>query len=151
VCCEKKRKKSGRVLCRCSFSRAARLGVPAYRGPEAKGLPTLSEDRIDRGGSHRRHPGQVSVLILFGTPHPVQRFFAPLTPALSQPVRQALPAMALALLLAPHRRCLKTRAGVVLGRRAHASTLSRRLRNPPRRTWDWYACLHQHTLADLDR
>src|SRR5262249_30721970 len=40
---------------------------------------------------------------------------------------------------------------VVLGRREHASTISRRLRNANWRTWDWYVCLYQHTLTDLDR
>jgi len=90
-------------------------------------------------------------MILFGIPNSVQRFFAPLSTALAKPVRKALPAMVLALLLAPHRRCLKTLAGVVLGRREHASTISRRLRNANWRTWDWYVCLYQHTLADLDR
>jgi len=90
-------------------------------------------------------------MILFDIPQPVQRFFAPVTAALSRPLRRALPAMALALLLAPHRRSLKTLAGIVLGRREHASTISRRLRNAHWRTWDWYTCLYRHTVADLDR
>jgi hypothetical protein len=90
-------------------------------------------------------------MILFGIPQPVQRFFAPVTAALSRPLQRALPAMVLALLLAPHRRSLKTLAGIVLGRREHASTISRRLRNAHWRTWDWYACLYRHTSADLDR
>ena len=90
-------------------------------------------------------------MILFGVPAAVQRFFAPVTAAVSRPLRRAIPAMVLALLLAPHRRCLKTLAGVVLGRRNHASTISRRLRNANWRTWDWYVCLYQHTLAAVDR
>jgi hypothetical protein len=77
-------------------------------------------------------------MILFGIPQPVQRFFAPVVRHLSRPFRTALPAMVLALLLAPHRRCLKTLAGIVLGHRVHASTISRRLRNAAWRTRDWF-------------
>jgi hypothetical protein len=57
--------------------------------------------------------------------------------------------MVLALLLAPHRRCLKTLAGIVLGRREHASTISRRLRNAAWRTRDWFVGLYSRCLDDL--
>jgi hypothetical protein len=59
--------------------------------------------------------------------------------------------MVLALLLAPHRRCLKTLAGIVLGARAHASTISRRLRNATWRTRDCFLSLYDHCLDDLHR
>jgi hypothetical protein len=81
-------------------------------------------------------------MILFGIPATVQRFFAPVLRGLSQPIAAALPSMILALLLAPHRRCLKTLAGIVLGCREHASTISRRLRNFLWRTHDWYVDLY---------
>jgi hypothetical protein len=90
-------------------------------------------------------------MILFDIPRPVQRFFGAATAGLSRPLRNGLPAMVLALLLAPHRRCLKTLAGIVLGHREHASTISRRLRNARWRTWDWYVCLYQHTWEAIDR
>ena len=54
-------------------------------------------------------------MILFGIPTNVQRFFAPVLRRLSRPIAAAVPTMVLALLLAPHRRCLKTIAGIVLG------------------------------------
>lgn len=88
-------------------------------------------------------------MILLGIPHPVQRFFAPAVRGLPRPIRNALPAMVLALLLAPHRRCLKTLAGVVLGCRAHASTISRRLRNAAWRTRDWFVSLYDQCLDDI--
>ena len=56
--------------------------------------------------------------------------------------------MVLSLLLAPHRRCLKTLAGIVLDCRAHASTISRRLRNVFWRTRDWYIDLYDHFLLE---
>ena len=64
-------------------------------------------------------------------------------------MRNALPVMVLALLLAPHRRCLKTLAGIVLGCREHASTISRRLRNAAWRTRDWFVCLYDQCLDDI--
>jgi Transposase DDE domain len=90
-------------------------------------------------------------MILFGIPTTVQRFFARVGRHLSRPIRVALPVMVLALLLAPHRRCLKTIAGAVLGDRVHASTISRRLRNANWRTRDWYVDLHDDVLLDIYR
>jgi hypothetical protein len=90
-------------------------------------------------------------MILLGIPHPVQRFFAATVRCLPRPIANALPAMVLALLLAPHRRCLKTLAGIVLGHRAHASTISRRLRNAAWRTRDWFINLYEQCLDDLHR
>jgi hypothetical protein len=88
-------------------------------------------------------------MILLGIPRPVQRFFAPVLRGLPRPTRNALPVMVLALLLAPHRRCLKTLAGVVLGCREHASTISRRLRNAAWRTRDWFISLYDQCLDDI--
>ncbi len=90
-------------------------------------------------------------MILLGVPRPVQRFFAPLLRRLPRPIRNALPAFVLALLFAPHRRCLKTLAGVVLGHRDHASTISRRLRNSAWQTWDWYVTLYDQVRDDTNR
>jgi hypothetical protein len=90
-------------------------------------------------------------MILFDIPQPVQRFFAPVARYLSRPLRTALPVMVLALLLAPHRRCLKTLAGIVLGHRVHASTMSRRLRNAAWRTRDWFVDLFDHCLVTVLR
>jgi hypothetical protein len=90
-------------------------------------------------------------MILYGIPQAVQRFFAPVVRYLPRPLRTALPAMVLALLLAPHRRCLKTLAGIVLGHRVHASTISRRLRNAAWRTRDWFVDLFDHCLVDVLR
>jgi len=87
-------------------------------------------------------------MILFGIPEAVQRFVRPVLAPLSRPIRNALPAMMLALLLAPHRRCLKTLAGLVLGCRRHASTISRRLRNACWRTRDWYLALYNRSLEE---
>jgi hypothetical protein len=53
-------------------------------------------------------------MILFGIPSRVQRFFRPVRRQLSRPIANALPAMTLALLLAPHRRCLKCGQRVIL-------------------------------------
>jgi hypothetical protein len=59
--------------------------------------------------------------------------------------------MVLAILLAPHRRCLKTLAGIVLGSREHVSTISRRLRNAAWRTRDWFVSLYDRCLHDIHR
>jgi hypothetical protein len=59
--------------------------------------------------------------------------------------------MVLALLLAPHRRSLRTIAGMVLGRREHAATISRRLRNRRWKTRDWYVTLYDQLLEETDR
>ena len=59
--------------------------------------------------------------------------------------------LVLALLLAPHRRCLKTLARDVLGRRVHVATISRRLINPRWRTRQWYQKVFKKTLHDYDR
>jgi hypothetical protein len=90
-------------------------------------------------------------MILFGIPAGVQRVFARVGRTLSRPIRLALPVMVLALLLAPHRRSLKTIAGAVVGDRVHASTISRRLRNPNWRTRDWYTSMHDDLLIDVHR
>jgi hypothetical protein len=90
-------------------------------------------------------------MILFGIPTHVQRFFAVLRPELSRPIFGALPALVLALLLAPHRRCLKTLAAAILGARAHASTISRRLRSALWRTRDWFVCLSDRLRRAIER
>jgi Transposase DDE domain len=89
--------------------------------------------------------------MLFGIPQAVKPFFAPVVRELSKPIRRALPVMVLALLLAPHRRCLKTLAGMVLGHREHGATLSRRLRNRRWKTHDWYTTFSTDLCADTDR
>jgi len=89
--------------------------------------------------------------MLFGVPPAVKAFFRPVVRGLSKPIRQSLPVMVLALLLAPHRRCLKTLAGMVLGHRAHAATISRRLRNPRWKTHTWYTRLYQALWSEADR
>ena len=89
--------------------------------------------------------------MLFGVPQVVKSFFRPVVVEASKPIRRALPVMVLALLLAPHRRCLKTLAGMVLGHREHAATLSRRLRNRLWKTLDWYTRLFADLLAATDR
>src|SRR5262249_23232468 len=88
--------------------------------------------------------------MLFGVPPLVKAFFRPVTTRLSKPIRQALPLMVLALLLAPHRRCLKTLSGLVLGHREHAGTISRRLRNRRWKTRDWYTDLYGQLLDDTN-
>jgi hypothetical protein len=88
--------------------------------------------------------------MLFGVPAVVKAFFRPVTARLSKPIRRALPAMVLALLLAPHRRCLKTLAGMVLGHREHAGTISRRLRNRRWQTHAWYTSLYEELWAATD-
>jgi hypothetical protein len=68
--------------------------------------------------------------MLLGIPQEVKRFFAPIVSDASKPIQRALAPMVLALLLAPHRRRLKTIAGMVVGNRVHVGTISRRLVNP---------------------
>src|SRR5271167_1967901 len=106
---------------------------------------------ISRAASAAATSGKESPVILFGIPQPVQRFFAPVLRGLTRPIRNALPVLVLALLLAPHRRCLKTLAGVVPGHREHASTISRRLRNVAWRTRDWFVSLYDQALAAAHR
>ncbi len=89
--------------------------------------------------------------MLFGVPQVVKAFFRPVTTGLSKPIRRALPLMVLALLLAPHRRCLKTLSGMVLGHREHVGTISRRLRNRRWKTRDWYTDLYGDLLEDSNR
>ncbi len=89
--------------------------------------------------------------MLFGVPPPVKSFFRPIVTQVSKPIGRALPALVLALLLAPHRRCLKTLAGMVLGHREHVATISRRLRNRRWKTHDWYASEYEELLFDTDR
>jgi Transposase DDE domain len=89
--------------------------------------------------------------MLFGVPPAVKSFFRPAVAAVAKPIRRAWPFMVLALLLAPHRRCLKTLAGMVLGHREHVGTISRRLRNPRWRTHNWYTRLYEKLWLDTDR
>jgi hypothetical protein len=81
--------------------------------------------------------------MLFGVPQAVKSFFQPALGGLSKPIGRSLPVMVLALLMAPHRRCLKTLAGMVLGRREHGATISRRLRNRRWKTHAWYTKLYE--------
>jgi len=89
--------------------------------------------------------------MLFGVPQEVKSFFKSIDGGLSKPIRRSLPFMVLALLLAPHRRCLKTLAGMVLGHREHVATISRRLRNRLWKTHTWYTTLFKELLSDTDR
>src|SRR5262245_17941602 len=89
--------------------------------------------------------------MLFGVPPAVKSFFRPVLPGLSKRRRRALAVMVLALLLAPHRRCLKTLAGMVLGQREHGATISRRLRNRLWRTHAWYLELYHTLWSDTER
>jgi hypothetical protein len=89
--------------------------------------------------------------MLFGVPPAVKSFFRPAVATVAKPIRRALPVMVLALLLAPHRRCLKTLAGMVLGHREHVATISRRLRNRRWRTHDWYTALGAELWWDTVR
>jgi hypothetical protein len=89
--------------------------------------------------------------MLWGVPSDVKRFFRPVTGTSSKSIRRALPAMVLAFLLAPHRRSLRTIAGMVAGHRCHVGTISRRLDNPRWRTRDWYSLLYAQTLTNVDR
>jgi hypothetical protein len=88
--------------------------------------------------------------MLFGVPTQVKRFFSPVVKNASQPIRKTLAAMVLAFLLAPHRRCLRTIAGMVLGHRVHVATISRRLVNPHWKTRDWYVGLCERTWREMD-
>ena len=89
--------------------------------------------------------------MLFGVPQSVKTFFRPASANVSKPIRRALPCMVLALLLAPHARRLKTLAGMILGFREHAATISRRLRNCKWKTRDWYVTLFHKVRAAYDR
>jgi Transposase DDE domain len=89
--------------------------------------------------------------MLFGVPQEVKSFFRPVLGGLSKPIRRALPVMVLAWLLAPHRRCLKTLAGMVLGHREHVATISRRLRNRLWKTHAWYIELYEALWSDTER
>jgi hypothetical protein len=83
-------------------------------------------------------------------PKEVKAFFSRPVANCSRPIRRALAPMVLAFLLAPHRRCLKTIAGEVLGHRCHVATISRRLTNPQWRTRDWYVDLYNGFLAEVN-
>lgn len=89
-------------------------------------------------------------MIVGGVPKEVKAFFSRPVADCSKPIRHALAPMVLAFLLAPHRRCLKTIAGEVLGGRCHAATISRRLTNPQWRTRDWYVDLYDRLLGNVD-
>lgn len=89
--------------------------------------------------------------MLFGVPQGIKVFFRPVRAELSKPIARALPTLVLALLLAPHRRCLKTLAGMVLGQREHAGTISRRLRNRRWKTKAWYSKLYETVRSAYDR
>jgi hypothetical protein len=90
-------------------------------------------------------------MMVLGVPTEVKSFFAMPVRACAKPIRGALAAMVLAFLLAPHRRCLKTVAGMVLGHRCHVATISRRLLNPQWKTRDWYASLYEGLQEEIDR
>lgn len=90
-------------------------------------------------------------MIVLGVPTEVKSFFAKPVRACAKPIRGALAAMVLAFLLAPHRRCLKTVAGMVLGHRCHVATISRRLLNPQWKTRDWYTSLYEGLQQEIDR
>lgn len=90
-------------------------------------------------------------MMVLGTPTEVKSFFAKPVRACAKPIRGALAAMVLAFLLAPHRRCLKTVAGMVLGHRCHVATISRRLLNPQWKTRDWYTSLYEGLQEEIDR
>lgn len=89
-------------------------------------------------------------MIVMGVPREVKTFFAKPVRNCSKPIQKALASMVLALLLAPHRRCLRTVAGQVLGHRCHAATISRRLVNTEWRTRDWYTDLYVGLLQEVD-
>jgi hypothetical protein len=90
-------------------------------------------------------------MMVWGVPHDVKTFFAKPVRGSAKPIRGALAAMVLAFLLAPHRRCLKTVAGSVLGHRRHVATISRRLLNPHWKTRDWYKTLYEGLQGKIDR
>jgi hypothetical protein len=89
--------------------------------------------------------------MVLGMPAEVKTFLAKPVRHCAKPIRRALAAMVLALLLAPHRRCLKTVAGQVLSHRCHGATISRRLRNPQWKTRDWYVSLYEGLHQEIDR
>ena len=88
--------------------------------------------------------------MLLGVPTEVKRFCSPVLGKGSKPVRRAVSWMVLAFLLAPHRRCLKTIAGTVVGHRVHVATVSRRLVNPYWTTRDWYVGLYERGWRETD-
>lgn len=88
--------------------------------------------------------------MLLGVPTEVKRFFSPVVSGISRPIRRALPVMVLAFLFGPHRRCLKTVAGTVVGDRVHVATISRRLLNPRWKTRDWYVGLYDAMWRKTD-
>lgn len=89
--------------------------------------------------------------MLLGVPQQVNAFLAPVVRYAAKPIRRALPLMVLAMLLAPHRRGLRTLSGMVLGRREHVATISRRLRNPKWKTLQWYRELYDDLRHETDR
>lgn len=89
-------------------------------------------------------------MIVLGISREVKSFFSKATAKCSRPIQRALAPMVLALLLAPHRRCLRTIAGKVMGGRCHAATISRRLTNPQWRTRDWYVGQYDNLLNDVN-
>jgi len=90
-------------------------------------------------------------MMVWGVPSEVKTFLAKPVRGCARPIRHALAAMVLAFLLAPHRRCLKTIAGSVLGHRRHVGTISRRLVNPLWKTRDWYVTLYEGFHQAIDR
>ena len=90
-------------------------------------------------------------MMVWGVPTDVKRFLGKPVRDCSKPIRAALAAMVLAFALAPHRRCLKTIAGSVLGHRRHVATISRRLRNLKWKTRDWYKTMYKGLQKDIDR
>jgi hypothetical protein len=90
-------------------------------------------------------------MMVWGVPADVKRFLGKPVRDCSKPIRAALAATVLALTLAPHRRCLKTVAGSVLGHRHHVATISRRLMNPKWKTRDWYTTMYEGLQKDIDR
>ena len=87
--------------------------------------------------------------MLLGVPAKIKGFFSPVQ-RVSKPVRRALPIMVVAFLLSPHRRCLKSIAGMVVGHRVLVATISRRLANPLWKTGDWYGELYQALWRGTD-
>ena len=90
-------------------------------------------------------------MMVLGVPTEIKTFFAKPVRDCAKPIRGALSAMVLAFLLAPNRRCLKTVAGCVIGRRRHVATISRRLTNPQWKTRDWYVTLYAGLQPEIDR
>ena len=89
-------------------------------------------------------------MMVLGVPTDVKTFFAKAVRDCPKPIRGTLAAMAMAFLLAPNRRCLKTVAGMVLGHRCHVATISRRLTNPQWKTHDWYTTLYEGLQREID-